>query len=199
MKMKIKTLSTLKLFSFLLLTLSAPALARAQGGPNLQMESLNHLTSRASQTVVISVDERVLKAGAPFLKSSDPDEAKIKELLKDVKGIYVKTFAFENEGEFSDADLQGVRSQLNSPEWSKIIEARSRKEDVTVEVFVKTDDAKVGGIAVIAYGSKDLTVVNIVGFVDMDKLRQMEGQFGIPDLELERGAKERKPQPDEKD
>jgi hypothetical protein len=197
--MKIKAHSTLKLFSFLLLTLSAPALARAQGGPNLHLESLNHLTSRASQTVVISVDERVLKAGAPFLKSSDPDEAKIKELLKDVKGIYVKSFAFENEGEFSDADLQGVRSQLNSHDWSKIVEARSRKEDVNVEVFVKTDGAKVGGIAVIAFGSKDLTVVNIVGFVDMDKLRQMEGQFGIPDLELERGAKERKPQPDEKD
>jgi hypothetical protein len=199
MKMKIKTLSTLKLFSFLLLTLSAPALSLAQGGLNLRLESLDHLASRASQTVVINIDERVLRAGAPFLKSTDPDEAKIKELLKDVKGIYVKSFVFENEGEFSDADVQAVRTQLNSPDWSKIVEARSRKEDVNVEVFVKTDDAKVGGIAVIAFGSKDLTVVNIVGFVDMDKLRQMEGQFGIPDLELERRAKERKPQPDEKD
>ncbi len=197
--MKIKTISTLKLFSFLLLTLSAPPPARAQGAPKLQLESLDHLASRASHTVVISVDERVLKAGAPFLKSTDPDEAKIKELLKDVKGIYVKSFAFENEGEFSDADLQGVRSQLNSPDWSKIVEARSRKEDVNVEVFLKTDDAKVSGIAVIAFGAKDLTVINIVGFVDMDKLRQMEGQFGIPDLELEREVKERKPQPDEKD
>ncbi len=197
--MKIKTLLTLRLFSFLLLTLSVPALARAQGAPRLQLESLDHLASRASHTVAISVDERVLKAGAPFLKSTDPDEAKIKELLKDVKGIYVKSFAFENEGEFSDADVRGVRSQLDSPDWSKIVEARSRKEDVNVEVFLKTDDAKVSGIAVIAFGAKDLTVINIVGFVDMDKLRQMEGQFGIPDLELERGAKERKPQPDEKD
>jgi hypothetical protein len=197
--MKIKTRSTLKLFSFLLLTLSAPALARAQGAPRLQLESLDHLASRASHTVVISVDERVLKAGAPFLKSTDPDEEKIKELLKDVKGIYVKSFSFENEGEFSDADVRGVRSQLDSSDWSKIVEARSRREDVNVEVFVKTDDGKVGGIAVIAFGSKDLTVINIVGFVDMDRLRQMEGQFGIPDLELERGAKERKPRPDEKD
>jgi hypothetical protein len=197
--MKIKTFSTLKLFSFLLLTLSAQAPALAQGVPRLQLESLDHLTSRASQTVVISVDERVLKAGAPFLKSTDPDEAKVKELLKDVKGIYVKSFAFESEGEFSDADVQGVRSQLNSPDWSKIVEARSRKEDVNVEVFVKTDAAKVSGIAVIAFGSKDLTVINIVGFVDMDKLRRMEGQFGIPDLELERGAKEGKPQSDDKD
>ena len=197
--MKIKTISTLKLFSFLLLTLSGPTLARAQGAPKLQLESLDHLASRAAHTVAINIDERILKAGAPFLKSTDPDEAKIKELLKDVKGIYVKSFSFENEGEFSDADLHGVRSQLNSPDWSKIVEARSRKEDVNVEVFIRTDDAKVGGIAVVAFGSKDLTVINIVGFVDMDKLRRMEGQFGIPDLELEREAKERKPQPDEKD
>lgn len=195
-----KTLSKPKLFALLLLALGAPALARAQGSSRLQLESLDHLASRASQTVVISIDERVLKAGAPFLKSTDPNEAKIKELLSGVKGIYVKSYAFENEGEFSDADVQPVRSQLNSPDWSKVVDARSRKEDENVEVFIKTtEDAKVDGIAVIAFGSKELTVVNIVGFVDLDKLRQMEGQFGIPDLELERGVKDGKPQPDEKD
>jgi hypothetical protein len=32
----------------------------------------------------------------------------------------------------------------------------------------------------------------------MDKLSRMEGQFGIPDLELERESKENRPQPEKK-
>ena len=88
-----------------------------------------------------------------------------------------------------------IRAQLNSPEWSKIVEARSRKEGENVDVYIKTDGTKVEGIAVIAFNPKELTVVNVVGSVDLDKLSRMEGQFGIPDLELERGNKESKPRP----
>ena len=36
----------------------------------------------------------------------------------------------------------------------------------------------------LASDPKELTVVNIVGPVDLDKLTQLEGQFGIPELEI---------------
>jgi hypothetical protein len=32
---------------------------------------------------------------------------------------------------------------------------------------------------------KELTVVNIVGPVNLDKLAQLEGQFGVPELGIE--------------
>jgi hypothetical protein len=196
--MKVKALSMLKLFSLLLLILIWETPAWAQTTSRLQLDSLDRLTSKASQTVAINIDERVLKLGAPFLKSTDPNEAKIKELLDGIKGIYVKSFLFDNEGEFSDIDMQAIRSQLNSPDWLKIVEARSRKEGENVDVFIKTDNTKIEGIVVIAFNSKELTVINIVGSVDMDKLSRMEGQFGIPDLELERESKENRPQPEKK-
>ena len=193
--MKVQARLLPKIFFLALLTFCAASRAGAQGASRLQMSSLDHLTSKASQTVVISVDERVLKLGAPLLKSTDPTEAQIKELLNGVKGIYVRFFAFDTEGAFSDADVGPIRAQLNSPEWSKIVEARSRKEGENVDVYIKTDGTKVEGIAVIAFNPKELTVVNVVGSVDLDKLSRMEGQFGIPDLELERGNKESKPRP----
>lgn len=196
--MKVKARSILKLFSLLLLILIGATPAWAQRTSRLQLDSLDRLTPKASQTIAINIDERVLKLGAPFLKSTDPNEAKIKELLDGIKGIYVKSFMFENEGEFSEADVQAIRSQLNSPDWLKIVEARSRKEGENVDVFIKTDNTKIEGIAVIAFNSKELTVVNIVGSVDMDKLSRMEGQFGIPELELERESKENRPPPDRK-
>ena len=196
--MKVKAPSIIKIFSLLLLILIAANPLWAQSTHRLQLESLDHLASKASHTLVINIDERVLKLGAPFLKSTDPNEAKIKELLDGIKGIYVKTFMFENEGEFSESDVAPIRSQLNSPDWLKIVEARSRKEGENVDVFIKTDNTKIEGIAVIAFNTKELTVINIVGSVDMDKLRQLEGQFGIPDLELERESKENRTEPEKK-
>ena len=193
--MKVFAFSIMKLLSLLFLTAFAIIPACAQSNAKLQIDSLDRLASRASQTIVVSIDERVLKMGAPFLKSTDPNEAQIKELLDGIKGIYVKNFEFENEGEFTEADIEAIRSQLNAPGWSKIVEARSRKEGENVDVFIKTNDTKVEGIAVIAFNSKQLTVVNIVGSVDMDKLSQLEGQFGVPELELERESKENRPQP----
>ena len=44
---------------------------------------------------------------------------------------------------------------------------------------------KIGGLVVLSAEPKELTVVNIVGPVDLDKLAALEGQFGIPDLDLE--------------
>ena len=46
---------------------------------------------------------------------------------------------------------------------------------------------KVGGLAVIATDDREFTVVNIVGTVDLEKLAQLEGQFGVPDLGIEPG------------
>jgi len=36
---------------------------------------------------------------------------------------------------------------------------------------------------------KELTVVNIVGPVDLSKLSKLEGNFGVPDLDIEPPAK----------
>jgi hypothetical protein len=44
---------------------------------------------------------------------------------------------------------------------------------------------------VIGTEPKELTFVNIVGTVDLDKLSQLEGNFGVPLLELERRANRR--------
>jgi hypothetical protein len=45
---------------------------------------------------------------------------------------------------------------------------------------------KANGLAIIASEPREFTIVNIVGAVDLEKLRQLEGQFGIPKLELEK-------------
>jgi len=44
----------------------------------------------------------------------------------------------------------------------------------------------IGGLAVLSSEDRELTVVNIVGPVDLEKLAKLEGQFGVPELGIEK-------------
>ena len=52
--------------------------------------------------------------------------------------------------------------------------------------------SQIGGLAVLASDPKELTVVNLIGPVDLEKLTKLEGQFGIPELEIEQSKPKRK-------
>src|SRR6185437_15718487 len=105
-----------------------------------------------------------------------------------VKGIYVKSFEFDNTGEYTAADVESIRAQLRGPGWSRLVNVASRK-DGNLEVYLLMNGEQIGGLAVLHTDEKELTVVNIVGPVDLDKLAKLEGQFGIPELGIEKTKK----------
>ncbi|MGH9881322.1 MAG: DUF4252 domain-containing protein [Pyrinomonadaceae bacterium] len=167
----------------LLFLMGATATTRAQTG-RLEMGQLDHLAAKATETVDINIDERLVQLTIKFLSGKDPDEVKIKELVSGLKGIYVKSFEFERDGEYTQADLESIRSQLRNTAWSKVVNITSRRQG-SVEVYLMTDLNKIGGLALLAADPKELTIVNIIGPVDLEKLSALEGQFGIPVLEIE--------------
>lgn len=173
-----------------LFVLGATATAMAQN-PRIQTTQLDSLAAKASETVDVNIDESLMALTTKFLSSKDEDEKKVKELVSGLKGIYVKSFEFENEGQYTDADLESIRSQLRNPAWSRIINARSKKEG-TIEVYLMHVGDQVSGLAVLATELKEITVINIVGPVDLDKLTRLEGEFGIPELGLEGSKPKRK-------
>jgi uncharacterized protein YejL (UPF0352 family) len=174
----------------ILVVLGAAATAMAQN-PRIQTSQLDALAAKASQTVDVNIDEHLMQLTARFLSSKDPDEAKVKDLVNGLKGIYVKSFEFEAEGQYSEADLEGIRSQLRNTAWNRIVNVHSKKEG-SVEVYLMQSGNQISGLAVLANDPKEITVVNIVGPVDLDKLSELEGNFGIPDLEIERSKPKRK-------
>ena len=171
----------------LLLVCAGATAAKAQGA-RLQLSHLDYLAAKASETVDVNVDERLMQLTAKVFSDKDSDEAAIKELVKGLKGIYVKSFEFEHEGEYSTADVESIRSQLRGPGWSRILSVNSKK-DGDVEVYLMTNGDRIGGLAVLATDPKELTVVNIIGPIDLDKLSKLEGQFGVPDLGIEQPTK----------
>jgi hypothetical protein len=173
--------TSLKLAAVMLLLLSGAAITAHAQGARLQLDQLDSLANKASETVDVKLDERLMRTAiAIFDKDKDAD---IKEVLKGLKGIYVKSFEFEKAGEYTQADIESVRSQLRG--WNKIVSVNSRKDGDNVEVYLMMQGDQIEGLAVISAEPKEFTVVNIVGPVNLEKLTKLEGQFGIPNLGLD--------------
>ena len=169
------------LIAFLLI-LATAFVARAQDS-RIQMSSLDHLAAKASQTVDVSIDERLIRIAAKVLSDKDVDEREVKKLLLGLKGVYVKHFEFETDGQVGIADVESIRAQLRGPGWSRMVGVISKK-DGNFEVHLLMNGETIGGLAVLHTHERELTVVNIVGPVDLEKLARLEGHLGIPDLEI---------------
>ena len=164
----------------------ASGLAQAQEPARLQLATLDSLEQRAEQTLNITMDGKILQLALRFLSDKKPNEVKIKEAVAGIRGIYVKRFEFDQDNLFTIADVEPIRSQLRSPFWSQLVEVRSKKDGQNIDVFTMIDGGRINGIAIIALDRRQVTIVNIVGPVDVDKLTELRGNFGIPDFDIKR-------------
>jgi hypothetical protein len=144
--------------------------------------SLDRLAARASEVVDVTLDANLLQLASRFLSDKDPDDAQVKKVIAGLKGIYVKSFEFEKPGEYQDSDVEPVRSQLHTPAWSRIVGVRSQQSGENAEVYVKTGNNKIGGLAILVTDPKELTIVSIEGTIDPDQLSELGGHFGIPKI-----------------
>src|ERR1044072_8830612 len=106
-----------KLLAAAALMLLALVSARAQNAPDgrLRLESLESLAPKAAKTLRVDVDSVILKLGISVLDDDDPEEKSIKEIIEGLRGVYVRSYRFDSEGQFKDADLTALRDQLRRP------------------------------------------------------------------------------------
>lgn len=183
--LKSAALATTRLTCAALLFALAAVLAQAQTEPaRLQLVSLDSLAPRAEQTLNITMDGKLLQLALKFLSDKKPNEAKIKEAVMGIRGIYVKRFKFDQDNQFSNADVEPILAQLRNPSWTQLVEVRSKKEGQNIDVFTMIEGGKINGVAIVALDRRQLTVVNIIGPVDVDKLSELRGNFSIPDFEI---------------
>ena len=155
--------------------------------------NLDHLAAKAADSVDISLNGSMLQFAAKFLDGKDADEARVKKLIAGIEGIYVRSFEFKKDGEWSQADLDGVRDQLKAPDWSRMVGVKSSGEGSSAEVYVRSgQDKKVTGVAIVVTEPREFTVVNLAGTIDLDSLADLSGHFGVPKLETAPGQRQKK-------
>lgn len=147
--------------------------------------NIEKLAQKAKETAEVTLDGPLLKLTARFLSDKESGEARAKKALNGIDGIYVRSFQFDRDAAYDEADLNELRAQYRSPEWSRIVGVRSVTSGDNADVFFKVSaDGQLGGIAVIGAGVRELTIVSITGNIDPAQLMDLGGQFHIPRLEI---------------
>ncbi len=166
-------------------------LAASAWAQEIKMPDFDKLAARAKETVDVTLDQSMLQLASGFLSKDDPDQAQVKKLVSKLKGVYVRSFEFDKEGEYSLAEVDSIRSQLKKPNWSRIVGVKSTKGENT-EVYVLKNGDQIGGLVVVDAEPKELTFVHIDGPVDPAELTRLGGHLGIPEFEKHDSSKDDK-------
>jgi hypothetical protein len=153
--------------------------------------SLDKLAAKASEVVDVSLDGALLQLASRFLSDKDPDEANVKKMVGGLKGVYVKSFEFEDRDQYKESDVEELRTQLKAPGWSRIVSAHSKRNGDNSDVYLKTNAGQISGLAIIVTEPRELTIVNIVGSIHPEDIRDLGGHFGIPKLDIRNDKKDK--------
>jgi uncharacterized protein DUF4252 len=179
----------------------APFHAQTQAGQSqngrLQLTNLDKLSSKAANVTEVTLDGPMLEMASKFIAmDEDQEDAELVAIMKNLKGIYVKSFEFDGANQYSAADVEGVRKQLAAPGWSCIVNVRKRTGERN-EVYLLKNGDKVDGVAILVAEARELTIVNIVGAIPVDKIVQFEDHY-VRSLRDERKPKKTKEGSNEK-
>ena len=165
-----------------LLAFAASALAAAAQTLPFHNIDLSSLERAADEMVEVNLDQRMLRLASAFLSDDKADEREIKAIVAGLTGIYVRSFTFDRDGRYDQALPEKIRRMVG-PGWETMIRVRN-KNDANIDVLLKPAGNSIDGLVVIAAEPSEFTIVNIIGRIDLEKLSRLEGQFGVPDLDL---------------
>ena len=107
--------------------------------------------------------------------------------LKNLTGVYVRSFEFAKPGQYKEADLAPLRAYLKTLQWTKIVDVK--ETDESSEIYLQPlPNNKLGGLAILSVEPKEVTVVFIAGAVNLSDIGKLSG-LGIPAMRLDHGGK----------
>ncbi len=161
--------------------LAAPVLAQTSQLPApspLEKE----LAARASNVTEVTLGKNMLGFASKFMDGKDKDQATAKQLIDGLDGIYVRSYEFDKEGEYSPEQAEQLRKYFETGEWTPMVHEHSRKSGENSDVMVKMVNGENRGILVFETEPKELTIVLILGPIHMSDLGKLKGIAGLGDL-----------------
>ena len=163
--------------SLLVLLALMPAPAPPQ---QIDLGSLEPLAARAENSIDIDLDASAMHWGSMLLSDEDEEESAAKAVISGLVGIRVRVLNFDTDDGYRSADLDGVRSQLQSGTWNRLI-AISDNDEEQMEVWAHRQEDTLNGLFVLVAKPDKLAVVNLIGAINLEGLRSLAGKFGIPE------------------
>ena len=143
----------------------------------LQLDNLNKLSDKAARVTDVTLDGSLLQFAKSLIEKvgdDDKDVEQLRSIIGNLKGIYIKSFEFDEASQYSKADVEAVRSQLTAPRWTKIVQSTDKRLNEHDEIYLLKDHERIAGLVILVAEARELTVVNIVGEVPVDKIASLE-------------------------
>jgi hypothetical protein len=120
-----------------------------------------------------------------LMSDGDPDSAQVKETLRGLKSVQIRSYQFDADYAYPQADIDRLRAQLSAPQWSPLVQVRKRGErdgadKENVDIYVALEDKKVKGLVIIACEPRELTIVSIAGTIDLEQIAGLRRTFVPP-------------------
>jgi len=167
--------------------LAAPVPALANDA-RLKLE-LGDLAASAKESVNITVDKNTIEWAAKAIGEKGGNEAELRQLMKELDGIYVQVLEFDEDKAPAWAELQkatkGVLAKLDGPGWTSVVAVTEHGEDgdEIVRISLFTDQAgNPGGLAIFALEPTEVALINIAGPVKLEQLGRIGAALGKPGM-----------------
>jgi hypothetical protein len=169
------------------LLLTLPAVAQDEQ-PNFPVELDKKLAARASDVNEVTMNKTMLKFAALFLHSDEKDDAEAQHLIQNLNAIYVRNYEFSQPGQYTAGDLNTIRQQFLGADWNPMVKVRSKKGEGDTDVYVKMVGNEVKGMFVLDAEPTELNMVYISGSIRPEDLKELSGNFGVPNLNLQKSS-----------
>jgi hypothetical protein len=141
------------------------------------------LADRAAHVTEVTLDKNMLAFAGKFMdkdKDDDKDDKAAKEMIQGLRGVYVRDYEFDKDNEYTAEELEGLRKYITSSDWSPMVHERTKGAKEGTDVYLKLVNGQVQGLYVLDAEPRELSLVLILGPIDMDKIGELGGSFGIP-------------------
>lgn len=155
-----------------------------QTGAQIDLKHLQALENKAEQVVSVNLEGQNLDEGSKLLAIRNGVSKSVKELVKGLKGVYLRRFWFGGKKSYEEADVEPIKKELRRPGWAPMIDVQLRNKNEAVSFYSYTVNDRLAGVAVLSADPKEVTLINIVGPVDLEALSELGRQMGLPAMNL---------------
>lgn len=164
------------------LLFTAPFCRAQQAPPHFPAALDKKLAARASNVDEVTMDKNMLGFAGQFMKNGAQQDAQAKKLVQNLDGIYVRSYEFDKPGAYTQQDLDEIRRQFVTSEWTPMVRERSLKNGESTDVYTRVVNGEIRGMLVLDAEAKELQFVYLTGKLKPSDLNQLSGNFGVPNV-----------------
>lgn len=166
-----------------LLVLAVIATAGAQDVEGEAALEFATLEDKADEVVKVNLWGRPLEHAKKLLGLRKNVTDSVRGFMTGLTAVYRRTYRFRGKDASKD-DVEPVHRHLAEEGWVPLIETENRQKPESLSVYSYSRNDQVAGMTVVSRGPDEITVLKIMGPMDLEALSAIGSGLGMPVMNL---------------